>query len=223
MKQLCMVLLLLSQLAIAAPLVYTGPGGGAAYRAELLARNLNVVGLETFEKFVIPPGEWSLSLGNNPVAINGGMTLSGGEGIYADNHLDLGHNTTPGGRQHVRSYLTDFIITFPYPVRAFSFTWSGYNQYGDWNNPDEIFNTLTAYYGGWSTTFTPAYAGYIAVISDTGIDSVQLGLTYHPELGGWPESTIGLDDIEFAAPEPGTWALIVLGAGVIYLSRKVRK
>lgn len=220
MKQLCMLFLSLSQLAIAAPLVYTGLGGRAAYRAELQARNLSVVGLETFEKFVIPPGEWSLSL-PGPLAISGGMTLSGGEGIYADNHLDLGHNTTLGGRQHVRG--GGFTITFPYPVHGFAFNWSGYNQYGDWNNPNEIWNTLTAYYGEWSTTFAPNYGGYIAVISGTGIDSVELRLTYHPELGGWPETTIGVDDIEFATPEPGTWPLMILGAGLIYLSRRVRK
>lgn len=230
MTRLCAVFLLLSQLALGAPLVFTS---WVPYQAALQSRNLTIIGYETFEKFVVPRGDWYLPVAL-PLTINAGMTLSairrGEAGIANIDNVDLGDNSTPGGRQHFQSrrlsgLATSLVITFPYPVRAFSFNWSGYSG---WTSQDEIWNSLTAHYGGWSTPFVASYSGSFGVVSDSGFGSVEIEMVaIDPVVAYNPfgiEGTWGIDEIRFAEtiPEPGTWLLMLLGACVIYLSRKGR-
>lgn len=231
MKMLCTVFVLFCQQAVAAPVAYDN---WIAYQAALQSRNLTQIGHETFEEFVVPRGDWYLPVAL-PFTIDHGMTLSaigrGEAGISNLDNLDLGENQTPGGRQHFESrrissdLATSLIITFPYPVHAFSFGWSGYSG---WTSPDEIWNSLTAHYGGFSTQFPANYGGFFGVVSDKGLDSVQIEMVaIDPAVAYNPfgiEGTWGIDEIRFAEtiPEPGAWKLTILGACLIFLSRALR-
>lgn len=233
MNRLYVVSLLLSQFAVGAPLVLPDriPNTGTLH-----PQSPPILGIETFESYYIDhPNQWMFPV-NLPWMIEGGMGLVGNArgdaGVFDYDNMDLGDNSTPGGKQHFRSsgggLRSSIMIYFPHKVQAFGFYYSGYDGYEpSW--PDAPWNTLTAYYQGGHTRFGPSQSGGFSIESLVGFDYVSIEeVCVHPERRC--ETTWGLDDIWYAGdlgpvtvPEPGTLVLVASSiCALSLLNRRAR-
>ena len=208
----------------AAPIVYSGfdsgaSGPGANATAAAAAFDLAVSGasIETFEGFTV---------GANTNGLSGpGYTISS-TGFNIQDATTCGpplcgSNTTAGGMNFAYSITADAALTFVFmnPIKAFgayfggvqtgtnTLKWSdGGNDYSVAINPEDS-NGGFAFVG-----FYDANASISSVTADIPFDLISVD-----------DVRYGPTDIMGGVPEPATWAMLVLGFGVVGAGIRLRR
>ena len=210
--------------AFAAPIVYSGfdsgasaPGANATAAAAAFDLAVSGASIETFEGFTV---------GANTNGLSGpGYTISStGFQIRNTSACDLplcGSNTTAGGENFAYSISADAALTFVFmnPIKAFgaifgglqtgtnALKWSdGGNDYSLAINPDSID-------GGF------AFVGFYD--ANASISSVTLDIPF--DLISVDDVRYGPTDVMGNVPEPATWAMLVLGFGVVGAAIRSRR
>lgn len=166
---------------------------------------------------------FSQPFGNNPSVPAGfaaipGVTFSGASGIQA-NGSAFGFSNAPDGTQtaFIQSYhgvggaisvdLTNLVVGQRYFV-TFSAARRGYSD------PNGASNPFSVSVGGHSnpfdtssTTFSPFTTSFIA-------QNTTDSLIFTGSANGG-DATLGLDAISVAVPEPATWAMMLMGFGMV--------
>jgi hypothetical protein len=161
--------------------------------------------------------------------VTGSVNDSDGSAQRLDQGTDWNGNFAPGDTLLFNNYSGLINITFDTPVTAAGAQFQA-NLFGDflariWYD-DGTFANLGFNVSGNSNANGDDSAVFIGVISDS---ANIVGITYglHFTQDGPPDSTSGfaIGNVELidGVPEPGTWAMMLLGFGAIGLSMRRRR
>lgn len=148
-------------------------------------------------------------LGNN-------QTVRNTSNFPAGPTLD-GYNTTSGGAKFIEVQGGTLTFTFVSPVYAFGAYFSGVQNF---------FNTTVSFNDGSSQSFvipnagTSSSVGALTFFGFTDVGASISGITINAGNAQTGADFLGVDDVRFATkatgavPEPGTWAMLMLGFGM---------
>jgi hypothetical protein len=128
-----------------------------------------------------------------------------------------GYNTTSGGAKFIEVQGGTLTFTFVSPVYAFGAYFSGVQNF---------FNTTVSFNDGSSQSFvipnagTSSSVGALTFFGFTDVGAAISGITINAGNAQTGADFLGVDDVRFAVratgavPEPGTWAMLMLGFGM---------
>jgi hypothetical protein len=121
-------------------------------------------------------------------------------------------------------------LNIPYSVSSIGFYWGSPDSDGQFNG----YNSVSLYSGGTSGTFLGTYTGGNLFsdlsLNPTGANGnsmyVQLwagGVMFDTAVFGASAQAFEIDNIATTVPEPGEWAMMIAGLGVVSLIARRRK
>lgn len=154
---------------------------------------------------------------------SGNVSLSGNDTLYIENTHAGGYNATGNYLANRSDGFTVLTLDFASPVSAFGFNWGASNESWVLSAFDSS-NSLIASYSVPESQFSNA--GDFYGIAANGI---ARGVLTQTSFGDGAVDYVIIDNLRYAlaspgaVPEPSTWAMMLLGFGVVGASVRRRK